>query len=322
MTRRKDDWKGWMKMEAMEIMGAEAAQGMESAREAGDGQAEKAEGIAAGAREAAGSPTVAEPSASRGAEKHAAPSPEAERGQAFEKLIKGEYRDEFAKRTQRIIDQRFKQTRELESRWESAQPMLQALAGRYGVRADDLDALSRAVEGDLSYAREESARHGMDVETFQTWKRTQAENERLRYEGEQREQAGQRAQMAARWTREAEAAAGAYPGFDLLAEARHPQTGKRFLTLMRNGESVKSAYEIVHRDELMTGALRYAAQEAQRRAMDDIRARGLRPDENGASGSAAADTSRKGLDQLTRAEREAIHRRVMRGEIIRPARGT
>jgi len=54
------------------------------------------------------------------------------RREAFESLIRGEYKAEFDERVQRIIDRRFRDLKRLEAQAERAKPLFQLLEKRYG----------------------------------------------------------------------------------------------------------------------------------------------------------------------------------------------
>lgn len=54
------------------------------------------------------------------------------RREAFEGLIRGEYKAEFDERVQRIIDRRFRDLKRLEVQAERAKPLFQLLEKRYG----------------------------------------------------------------------------------------------------------------------------------------------------------------------------------------------
>ena len=241
--------------------------------------------------------------------------PEVDRGAAFEELIKGEYKDEFAKRTQKVIDARFKATKELEGRLGALQPMVDALASRYGVDPTDPAALQKALAEDDSYYQDEADRKGLTVEQLKRLKSIERENEQLRAVIEDRQRREGADRIYSKWQQESEACAQVYPGFDLKGECEG-ETGERFMGLLKNGIDVKTAFEVVHKDELLGGAIQYAVQTTQKRTVDNIRARGMRPSENGASGNAPARIVKKDPSAFTRKDREEIARRVSRGERI------
>ena len=85
----------------------------------------------------------------------------------------------------------------------------------------------------------------------------------------------------------------------------------------RGEVDVKTAYEVVHKDELLTGAIRYAVQSAQKKTVDNIRARGMRPPENGASGNGSATVVKSNPNNWTKEDFNEVIRRVQHGEKIR-----
>lgn len=235
---------------------------------------------------------------------------------AFEELIKGEYKAEFDARAQQIIDARFKQTKEMEARQAAMQPVLDALCSKYGVDAADVDKLRAAIEEDDSYYAEEAERKGLTVEQLKEFKRLERENAAFQATLEERQRREQADGIYARWQQESDQLSQVYPGFDLSAECQSPETGRNFLRLLQNGVDVRTAYEVIHKDELLSGAIGYAVQTAQKRTMDNIRARGMRPQENGAGGSVAAQLVKPDPSKWTKADRREVARRVLRGERI------
>ena len=152
--------------------------------------------------------------------------------------------------------------------------------------------------------------------TLKTIRRMEAENEQLRQAIAQRDQRENTERIYARWISEGSECTRIYPDFELERECRSPETGERFMGLLQNGVDVKTAYELIHKDELLGGAIRYAVETTRKRTMDNIRARGMRPSENGASGSAPAQVVKKDPSRFTRADRDEISRRVLRGDRI------
>lgn len=251
------------------------------------------------------------------AQKESAQPAEVDPDKAFEALIKGEYKDAFAKRTQRIIDDRFKQTKGLEAQVQQMEPMLQMLAERYGVEdAKDLKAIMKAMEDDDGYYEEEAARRDIPVSQLKQMKQMERENEQFRRAQAEQERQQNADRIYQGWMQQSEQVKQTYGGFDLRSEIGNPETGERFVGLLRSGVDVKTAYEVIHKDEIMGGAMAYAAQQAEKRVTDSIRARGMRPTENGSSGNAAAVVRKADVNTWTRKDRDEVARRVMRGERI------
>ena len=232
----------------------------------------------------------------------------------FEKLIKGDYKDLFAQRTQQIIDSRFKDYKALESQKNSITPVMEALAIKYGV--NDPQELLKAIEEDNAYFEQEAAKRGYDAEEFKRIRKLETEYNQMKMTIDEQTRAQEAAQVMQRWTEQAETLKGMYPAFDLQAESSHPETGERFRALLRNGIDVKTAYEVIHKDDIIGGAMHYTAEQVTKKVTDNIRARGLRPTENGTSGNAPAVIRKSDPRTFTRKDREEISRRVLRGENI------
>lgn len=236
----------------------------------------------------------------------------------FEKLIKGQYKAEFDARTQKIINERFKHTKELEQqagKVKELAPLLDMLAGKYGVDGSDVSALVKAVTEDDSYYEQEAMDKGLSVEQLKHIKQIERENAAFKRAAQDRERQASADRIYAQWQQQSDTTKQIYPGFDLQAETGHPETGQRFLSLLKSGVDVQTAYEVIHKDELITHAMYTTAQAVESKVVNDIRARGLRPQENGGSGSGAFVT-KKDPKTFTKKDRDEISRRVLRGERI------
>jgi hypothetical protein len=230
----------------------------------------------------------------------------------FEKLISGEYKDLFGERTQSIIDKRFKETKALETQVTSINPVLEMLASKYGVDASDIENLSKAIQEDESFYEDEAAEKGLSVEQLKAIKKMERENVELRKAVEARESQEKASQIYSQWMQQGEELQQVYPSFSLENEVQNEQ----FTSLLRNGIDVKTAYEVIHKDEIIGGAMQYTAQQVRKQVVSDIQARGNRPAENGLSQVAPA-LVKKDVNQLTKKDREEIEKRVLRGEKIR-----
>lgn len=279
----------------------------------GEGGGGTAGAAAAGSAESAGTPAGTEAAgqeAQQGADDRA----------EFERLIKGQYKAYYDEKVQGHIKERFKASKQAEARMQKTidgmQPVMQMLAEKYHADPGDVEAISKAIQEDSSYYEDEAAERGMSVEQLKEFKRISRENAALRAAEEQRqEKAGQQEAML-RWQQQSEAVAQKYPGFQgLEEEANDPATGERFLQLLSSGIDVENAYKVVHMDELISGALEYGVNKARQDTVQTIKARGMRPSENGASGAGAA-VQHKDVASLTREERAQLMKRALRGESI------
>lgn len=242
---------------------------------------------------------------------------QANRNAEFEGLIKGEYKAEFDARVQKILNSRFRDMNALRDKAAQADrltPVLNMLASKYGVDGTDPEAIIKAVEEDSSYYEEEAVREGISVEQLKRIKRLERENAEFQRAIAEQDRMNAQQQVFHRWDSESAQCREFYPSFDFDAEAQNEQTGQRFLQLLGAGISVKDAYELIHKDDIIGGAMHYTAQQIQQKTVNDIRARGMRPAENGTSGTAAAAIVKKDPTKFTKQDREEISRRVLRGD--------
>lgn len=242
-----------------------------------------------------------------------------ERRAAFEQLIKGEYKDLYDERVQQNISSRFKQQKAMEEQlnaFKAFEPVLDMLGAKYGADARDASAILKALEEDNSFYEEEAMQKGISVEQLKYQHKLERENAAFKRSMEEQQKRVMAEQRYQQLMQQGEALKQIYPGFDLNAEANDPTTGNRFKGLINSGVDVRTAYEVIHMGDIMGGAMQYTAQTIQQKTVNDIRARGMRPTENGAGGNAAAAVVKSDPSKFTRKDRDEISRRVMRGERI------
>ena len=129
----------------------------------------------------------------------------------------------------------------------------------------------------------------------------------------QEQQAKQGAdQLYAKWMNQSEDAKKVYPTFDLRAEMQNPE----FVNLLKSNVPVRTAYEVLHKDEIIPAAMQFTAKTVESKLAKKIAAGGQRPAENGMSSGSPA-LVKSDVSQLSKADRQEIIRRVQRGEKIR-----
>ena len=230
---------------------------------------------------------------------------------AFQDLVNGEYKDIYTEETQRIIDRRFRETRNLEQQVGQYQPVIDMLMQRYQIGDGDMGKLSQAIENDDAYWSEAAEEAGMSVEQYKQFQKLQRENEALLRQQRQRQNDQRAQQQLQQWYGEAEQVKGLYPSFDLNAEVKNPQ----FLSMLRAGVPVQHAYEVVHIDQIKAGVAAMQAKATEKQVVDGIRAKGARPQENGMT-SQGAFIVKDDVSKLSKRDRAEIIRRAARGEHI------
>lgn len=238
-----------------------------------------------------------------------------EGAKSFDELIKGEYKKDFDAKVQDILGKRFKSAKASEEKLAKLAPMLEQLAGRYGVAVGndgsvDVDALGKALDADDTWMEQQAAERGMSLETYKTINKLETEAKRRERQDAAALEEQQRRAAFDKLVAQAEQARSIYPGFNLEQEINNPA----FMRLTSVGVDAKTAYEVIHKDEILAGGMQYAAQTAAQRVADAVQAGQRRPSENGLGGSAPAKTRITDPTKLTKAQRAEIRRRVARGD--------
>ena len=235
-----------------------------------------------------------------------------DRNAEFERLIKGEYKDLYDARMQDTIQKRLKGTKETVDKFNALTPTLDLLASKYGVDAGDIEALNKAISEDDSYYEQEALDKGMTVQQLKEIKKMERENANLKAQMEEAQRQENGKKLYAQWMQQAEEAQKVYPSFDIRAEMNNP----KFVDLLRSNIDVRTAYEVLHKDEIIPAAMQFTAQTVESKLAKKIASNGARPTENGMSSQSAA-VVKSDVSQLSKADRAEIIRRVQRGEKIR-----
>ena len=230
----------------------------------------------------------------------------------FEELIKGKYKEQYNKRTQDTIQKRLKSSKEMVDKYNELSPTLDMLAKKYGVDANDINALNKAIVEDDSYYEQEALEKNMSVEQLKAIRKMERENADLRKQLQEQSIKENADKLYASWLNQAESLKTVYPTFDLDTEIKN----SKFVDLLKSNIDVRTAYEVLHKDEIIPAAMKFTAQNVEQKLTNKIIANGARPTENGIN-SQSSVTVKSNVSQLSKADREEINRRVARGEKIR-----
>ena len=296
------------------------ADGGAAAGGAGDGGTAQGQGVKAGAASqqtgAKGNPLAAvkygiqqeESAPAAEVQSTTEPDPNAE----FEKLIKGQYKAQYDAKVQDTLQKRLKNTKETVEKFTALQPTIEILARKYGVDAGDIEALNKAIEDDDSYFEQEAMEKGMSVKQLKEFRTIERENADLRQQMQERQKQESANRLYSQWIQQAEETKKVYPGFDLNSEMEND----KFRELLQSNVNVRTAYEVLHMNEIIPAAMQFSAKTVESNLAKKIASGASRPAENGMnSGSAAVVKS--DVSQLSKADRQEIIRRVQRGEKIR-----
>ncbi len=115
------------------------------------------------------------------------------------------------------------------------------------------------------------------------------------------------------WLNESKQVKELYPDFDLRQELR---SSKLFSQLVLAGAPLKASYEIVHKDEIISGAMAYTADKVREQVVKNIETKGRRPLENGISSESAVMTA-VDVNALTAKDIHKILKQVENGASIK-----
>ncbi len=234
-----------------------------------------------------------------------------DRNAEFER-IREQYKDEFNRWASSTIQNRLRESKEIQAKHEAFDPVRQMLAQKYGLKdANDAQAVMKALEEDNSFWEDEAMEKGVSVDQLKYIKKMERENAAFREEREKQKQKENADRIYAQWMQQEADTKQYYPKFSMQAEMQNP----KFLQLLNSGIDVKTAFEVLHKDEIMPAAMQYTAKTVASKVANSVAANGARPSENGNSSQSAAQT---GIDvsKLSKAQRADYIRRARLGERI------
>ncbi len=244
----------------------------------------------------------------------------ADKTTAFNEMINGEYKSEYQSSLETALSKRMKtrdkKIAEHEAFRGQVSPLLDRLAVKYGIKdATNIEAILQAAEQDNSYYEEFAMKRGVDVETAKEIikaERITAEAERRQADEQRQQEFNQQYNI---WLQQASVTQQKYPAFDFEYESTNEETGEQFRRLLNSGVDVETAYTVIHRNEIMGGAMQYAYQSAQQEMADARASRNARANENGTS-SQQASAAIDDWTKLSKSDNEKIKAAVRRGEKV------
>lgn len=233
---------------------------------------------------------------------------------AFEEVLAAN-KDLYEERLKQQLDRRMRSSQRdmdlLKGQNARFNGLAQAIAQRYGINANDMDGLEKAIREDQSWIEEQAARNGLTVEQQKHIFELEAKNKEFEEARERAEKQARTEAVLSQWQKESDELKLVYPDFDFDTEQKNPD----FCYLIGRGMTLRKAYEAVHLDELVTGAMEYAVNRTANAVAANVRANGLRPTE-GAGRGGAPSSMNLDVHKLSKEQRADIVRRVERGERI------
>lgn len=244
---------------------------------------------------------------------HPQSSPEERKAQYAK--FKEDFKDEYNAEVQGLVKDRLKKSNErLNAAKEfksKSDKVFEALSVMYGLDADDYDGISRAVENDNSFYEQKAMEANMDVNEYRKLQQMKRENEQLRRQNEDYIRQQQMEQKYRTWIQQGQQTKEIYPNFDINAESQNPD----FMRLLNSGVDVTTAFEVVHKNDILTAGMRYAANQTAAKMQQNANANANRPSENGIS-EHAASSSKIDVNKISDDQLVELIRRAKAGERI------
>ena len=228
------------------------------------------------------------------------------------------YKDQIGHDIQDAIQRRFKNQQQYEDMYNDLIDSLGPLYLKYGLDGSDVEELKQALAKDDSLLEDTAFNEGLTPEALRERMQQRRENaklqkelDRLREEQIQAQASRDALNQYNEWVKEAEELKQLYPGFDLAKELENDD----FRTdLIESGRPLRKVYEAAHLDEIIQGAIQTTAAKVREGVTNDIRARGMRPAENGTRmGSVSV---KKDVNELTDKDIDRLIARARAGDII------
>ena len=219
--------------------------------------------------------------------------------ETFDSLIQGRYKKDFDAAMQKAVRQRVKGMNQYKSQADAMAPIIDQLGALYGIdtsdpRKTDFTALAQRFASDERLYSAEAMERGVTADVLKKEYASRAENTSMRRQLQEYQMREAFEGMRADFARDVTAVYGA----DFESEMQNPD----FARLMGAGVPVKTAYEVIHQQEIAQARAQAAANQARENVMKTIQAQGARPEEIGSGAGGGTTVPMK--TKWTRAEVE------------------
>ncbi|MCH5199209.1 MAG: hypothetical protein J1E34_09935, partial [Oscillospiraceae bacterium] len=194
----------------------------------------------------------------------------------FEQLIKGKFKEQFGKKAQGIINERFKNNRaaqqELDAVYDAFAPYMEKL----GVKKGDVEGIKNAALDDASNFNKIAVEQGISVNEARESFRRGREEQTKRDAAQAQAAAEERRAIYDGWKNEEAEIKKTDPEFDLAKEIAGNED---FARALNSGLSVTFAYRATHFDERLAAAAGAVAKQTELNTARSIAANRRRPTE-------------------------------------------
>ena len=233
--------------------------------------------------------------------------------------IREKYKDQIGHDIQDAIQRRFKNQQQYEDMYNELLDSLGPLYLKYGLDGSNVEELKEALAKDDSLLEDTAFNEGVTPEAIRERMQQKRENAKLQKELDKLREEQVQAQASRdaynqynEWRREAEELKQLYPNFDLVKELENDDFRA---DLIESGRPLRKVYEAAHLDEIIAGAIQTTAAKVREGVTNNIKARGMRPAENGTRMGSPVKL-KKDVSELTDKDIDRLIARARAGEIV------
>lgn len=231
----------------------------------------------------------------------------------FKELVRTKYKAQYEAELQKAINRRFRNAKANEEELAKHRKLSAYVSRKYeNIDASNLDELVDAVRNDDYFIEDIAYKNGRTPDqqrVLDSLQEDAAELKALKQQIADRQEAQEKSE---RWRAEFTALKEKYGEFDVQECLDDPN----FMAAIESGTPVEFAFHGKFHDRLMSDALKFTATQTEKDIVDNIRAKGMRPSENGSSTSNAGFVQKADPSKLTASDFEEIAKRIRRGEKI------
>jgi hypothetical protein len=215
-------------------------------------------------------------------------SPAASTKPTFDELIKADpdYQKAHGDKVSEAVRLRLKNSKDAEAKLDKLTPALEALFKKNGLEDGDIDGLVNKITDDDSLYEDEALQRGIPVDTLKQMKKLEGEKANLQKMQSERMQEETIQKHFQTLVEQSDQVKQMYPGFDLQTELQNPEFFE--LTRPEVRIPVLKAYQLVHQNEIIGGAMQFTAQKTAEKLSNAMASGSYRPSENGLSQNANA----------------------------------
>ncbi len=228
----------------------------------------------------------------------------------LELIASDDYKDVYKEHMQGIVKDRLKGYNDLKSASDNYAKVIDKLAIRYGVDPSNIEAVMSAIDKDDAYLESQAMEQGMSTEQFKRMKQIEYENQLFKRQNASIEQERATREKFDRMMEDVPEIKTLYPSFDFVKEIKNPD----FARLINNNIPLRTAYEVIHKDEITQSTLQYAVQKTKEQVSNDIQSGQSKRVPEGGSGNGIVVKS--DVTKLTKKDRQEIAKRAAGGERI------